>query len=187
MISHSKKISTGFGAKLNYLTVTFLPAPFPTLPSGFLASDLTFSYAESVVPTRHKIIQCNKEMGIIFTGAGQKVFLGVPASCFAQTLRLKVWHYRSLKGFWRRKKEKKEKAGLFWLIKAIWPHILTFKVALFDTCAPRASQDRYGQCLNANLLPHRQDTPVPELFPELSPAPASQEMQERESPSPCLQ
>lgn len=60
-------------------------------------------------------------MGVIFTRAGQKVFLGVPASCFTQTLRLKVWHYRSLKGFWRRKRERKEKAGSFWLIKAIWP------------------------------------------------------------------
>lgn len=60
-------------------------------------------------------------MGVIFTGAGEEVFLGVPASCFAQTLRLKVWHYRSLKGFCRTKRERKEKAGSFWLIKAIWP------------------------------------------------------------------
>lgn len=94
---------------------------FSHTPSGILANDLTFSYAECVVPTCHKIIECNKEMGVIFTRAGEKVFLGVPASCFTQTLWLKVWHYRSLKGFWRRKREEKEKAGSFWLIKSIWP------------------------------------------------------------------
>ena len=56
---------------------------------------LTFSDAEGVVATSNKVVEGNEEVGVILTGTGQKVLLGVPAGRFSQTLGLKVWSLQS--------------------------------------------------------------------------------------------
>lgn len=62
------------------------------------AGFLTFSNAERVVATGHKIVERNKQVGVILAGSSQQVLLGVPASCFCQTLTLEVW---PLQSFWK--------------------------------------------------------------------------------------
>ena len=56
---------------------------------------LTFSDAEGVVATSNKVVEGNKEIGVILAGTGQEVLLGVPAGRFSQTLGLKVWSLQS--------------------------------------------------------------------------------------------
>lgn len=56
-------------------------------------------------------VQCNEKVGVIFTGASKKVFLGVPTSCFTKTLGLKVGCYWPLKGFWKTKGKQTGRSG----------------------------------------------------------------------------
>lgn len=56
---------------------------------------LTFCNAECVVTTGHKIIQRDKQVGVILAGSSQQVLFGVPAGRFCQTLTLKVWFLKS--------------------------------------------------------------------------------------------
>ena len=65
---------------------------------------LTFSDAECVVTTGDKVIECDKQVGVILAGSSQQVLFGVPAGRFCQTLTLKVW---SLESFWKKKDTKK--------------------------------------------------------------------------------
>lgn len=73
--------------------------PFPIVIITQDPELFTFSDAESVISTGHKIIECHKKVGVIFTGPSKKVFLGVPSSCFAETLGLKVRCHWPLQGF----------------------------------------------------------------------------------------
>lgn len=77
----------------------------PATPSTLACHlSFTFSDAESVVSTGHKIIECHKKVGVIFAGPSKKVFLGVPSSCFAETLGLKVRGHWPLQGFCKTRK-----------------------------------------------------------------------------------
>lgn len=63
---------------------------------------LTFSDAERVVTTRHEVVQCYKQIGVIFTGSRQQVLFRVPTRRLRQTRGLKI---RSLKSFCKGKKK----------------------------------------------------------------------------------
>lgn len=51
---------------------------------------LTFSDAERVVATGHKIVERHKQVGVILAGPSQQVLFGVPAGRFRQ-----VWFLKS--------------------------------------------------------------------------------------------
>lgn len=68
----------------------------------------TFSYAQSVVPTGHKVIQRDEQVGVVLAGPRQEVFFGVPTSGFAQALGLEVGCDRPLEGFWNKGNERKK-------------------------------------------------------------------------------
>lgn len=61
----------------------------------FFSLFLTFGNAECVVATGHKVIERDKQVGVILAGSCQQVLFGVPAGRFCQTLTLEVWSLQS--------------------------------------------------------------------------------------------
>lgn len=70
--------------------VMFLQRSEPQIYEMGFCVFITFSNAECVVATGHKVVEGHKQVGVILAGPSQQVLFGVPAGRFRQ-----VWFLKS--------------------------------------------------------------------------------------------